>query len=210
MQRTFYLWDMANTLFPEKWNEEKSGFENYDAYVKFLGYDLKTISPKNYEWAYEVPYKQGLFVLTVAKGFQEVLNWAKENYAFTTGNKKQIDWRAENFLTRYGFDIRDYFKQIHTTFDYGNTNKKTVEMLVDILKKKSNEGYTAAVYTDDKPANCQFFLKAIDAAKKQGIEFKARVYNMKNDKSDLKKDSKRYYEIGNLLQLLANEKSLAK
>ena len=58
-----YLWDLANTLFPEKWEAKKSGVPNYKAYVESLGYDLKTITPHDYEWAYEPPYKKSFFFL---------------------------------------------------------------------------------------------------------------------------------------------------
>ncbi len=61
--KTFYLWDLANTLFPEKWNKKKSGFENYDEYVESLGFDLKTISPRDYEWA----FKKGKFYITQSR-----------------------------------------------------------------------------------------------------------------------------------------------
>lgn len=200
MDKTLYIWDLANTLFPEEW-DKNTGFENYDRYVESLGYDLKTISPLDYERAYERPYREGLFKLKIADGFKEVLSWTKNNLVFTTGNKEQIDWRAEYFLKQGLFDIRLYFKEIISTFDFGNTNKKTKEMIIKILKEKAKEGYTDFVYTDDKLENCLFFLEAAKEVK--GL--KIRVYNIKNDNLGIRKKDN-YWEIGNLYDLIKNEK----
>ncbi|KKU48042.1 MAG: hypothetical protein UX68_C0023G0018 [Parcubacteria group bacterium GW2011_GWA2_46_9] len=160
MAQTLYLWDLANTLFPERWDSERSGVPSYDAYVEALGYDLETITPHDYEWAYERPYKDGLFVLSIADGFREVLTWTKNNAVFTTGNREQVDWRAEQLHKKYDFDIRDYIKEICSTFDFGNTNRKTKDMLENILDKKYREGFRVAVYTDDNLGNCEFFIAA--------------------------------------------------
>ncbi|MDP3244561.1 MAG: hypothetical protein Q8M83_02785 [bacterium] len=205
MVKTLYLWDMANTLFPEKWNARKSGFPNYEVYVKSLGYDLKTISPRDYEWAYERPYCEGLFDLSITKGFKKVLSWTKNNAVFTTGNREQIDWRTENFLKQSLFDPRPYFKKIHSTFDFGNTNKKTKKMIILLVKKIINNGYKTVVYTDDKLANCLFFEEAAKKIKRKG--FKVRIYHLTNRKSGIKNKGK-YFEIGNLFDLLKNEKKL--
>lgn len=202
--KTFYLWDLANTLFPEKWNKKKSGFESYNKYVESLGFNLKNISPRDYERAYEIPYKEGLFDLKIAKGFKKTLTWTKNNIVFTTGNKEQIDWRAENFIPRYGFDIREYLKEIHSTFDFGNTNKKTLKMLVNLIEKKRLEGFSSGVYTDDNIKNCYFFLKA---SKHLKTGFIARAYHILPDTLRCRQIKKNLFQIGSLLQLLENEKS---
>ncbi len=206
--KTFYLWDVANTLIPERWNSVKSGFPNYDAYVVSLGYDLKTIRPLEYERAYERPYKKGLFDIRAADGFQEVLGWTKYNFVFTTGNQEQIDWRAEYLKPQCGFDIRDYLEKVYSTFDYGDTNTKTSAMLMDILRKKYQDGYGTGVYADDKEANCRFFLDAVDQLQKQGIELKARTYHVRNDDGRFEKKSENLFAVANLLQILAHEQSL--
>ena len=208
MPKTFYLWDLANTLFPETWNKDKSGFVNYDEYVKSLGYNLATIKPLEYEQAYEIPYKDGYFDLTISPGFEETLSWTKNNGVFTTGNKEQVDWRAVNFLPRYGFDIRDYLKEIYSTFDFGNTNLKTKEMLIELCKKIHNGGFKVLVYTDDKQANCDFFLKAVESATGQGVKLDARVYNFEPSSQIAKEINPNYFVIANLAQLLNNEREL--
>lgn len=184
MVKRLYIWDLANTLFPEEW-DESTGFENYDQYVKSLGYNLKTISPLEYEMAYEKPYREGFFKLKIADGFKEVLSWTKNNLVFTTGNKEQIDWRAEYFLKQGLFDIRPYFKEIISTFDFGNINKKTKEMIINLVNQKIKDGYNEIVYTDDNLQNCLLFLKAT-----KNIEnLKVRVYNIKNDNLGIRKKS---------------------
>jgi len=204
-EKTFYLWDMANTLFPEEWNKGKSGFEDYDAYIESLGYNLETISDREYEENYKIPYETGLFKLDITKGYKEVLSETKENYVFTTGIKEQTDWRAIQLNPKVGFNIKDYLVHFYSTFDYGNTNKKTPEMLIDILKKKWNKGFKRAVYTDDKEKNCGFFLDALKQANKQGINITARVYKFNGNNNPLKKIAENYYEAGNLFQILENE-----
>lgn len=206
--KNFYLWDMANTLIPEKWNVKKSGFPSYGAYVQSLGYDLKTIRPSEYEGAYERPYKEGLFGYRIAEGAQEVLSWTKHNFVFTTGNREQIDWRAEYLKPKCGFDLRDYLTEIYSTFDYGNTNTKTPAMLMDILRKKYHDGYETAVYADDKEANCQFFLDAVALLNKEGVPLTARAYHVRNDERKFSEKEKNFFSVANLLQLLENEKSL--
>ena len=200
--KTLYLWDLANTLFPEEW-DKKTGFENFDEYVKSLGYDLKNISPLDYERCYEKPYRKGLFKLKIADGFQEVLSWTKENEVFTTGIREQVDWRAENFLSRGLFDIKPYLKKINTTFDFANTNKKDEKIIKFLFKKKIKEGYNEIVYTDDKLENCLLFR----GVGKKIKNLKLRVYNLKNDNLGIRK-KKDYWEIGNLYDLLENEKKL--
>lgn len=178
MNKTFYLWDLADTLFLEAWDAKKSGYSSYDAYVESLGFNLKMITPRDYEWSYERPYREGLFKLSLTEGFTEVLKWTKHNGVFTTGNREQMDWRAEYLMKMYGFDVRPYVGEIFTTFDYGNTNSKTSAMLQDILNQKTNEGYERIVYTDDKRANCNFFLNAAKALWAKHVHFTARAYHL--------------------------------
>jgi len=198
MSKTLYIWDLAGTLFPEKWNKEKSGLPDYRSYVQSLGYNLKTITPREWELAYENPYRKGLFDLAIADGFSEVLSWTNDNAAFTTGNREQLDWRAEQLQKKYSFDIRDNLKEIYSTFDYGETNLKTPEMIKDILVKKRKGGYTDFVYTDDKLENVRFFLGAAGG-------HRVRAYHMKNDGQGLReKDG--CWQIGNLYDMMKNEK----
>lgn len=206
MSRTFYLWDLANTLFLERWDSKRSLVANYNQYVKSKGFSLENISPLDYEKTYRIPYIDGLYNLSLTKGFKVVLTWTKYNGVFTTGNRKQIDWRAEQLLKKYGFDIRCYIKEIYSTFDYGNTNVKTKEMLMDIIIKKYKQGYRMFVYADDKRKNCFFFLEAIKALIKKGYQIKTRVYYFKNDTSGLKKINNNLIQIGDLLNLLHNER----
>ncbi len=204
-RKTLYLWDLANTLFPEEWDKEKTGFANYDEYVKSLSYDLEKISPLEYERCYEKPYKEGLFRLKIATGFRKVLSWTKNNEAFTTGVKEQIDWRAEYLLKKYSFDIRKYLKKIHSTFDFAPTNKKTREMIISLVKKKLQEGFNEIVYTDDKLENCLFFLEAVRKTKERVGNFQLRIYNIKNDDRGIRNKGT-YWEAGNLYDIMSNEK----
>ena len=197
---TLYLWDLANTLFPEKWNVELTGFASFDDYVKSLGADEN--NPRVFEGCYREPYIHGeRFNLRIADGFAEVLGWTKHNETFTTGIREQMDWRAEYLNPKVGFDIKKYFQKIVTTFDFGETNVKTPEMLEKYLAQRKSEGYDTVVYTDDKLANCEMFRKAAE-----GVGISYRVYNMKNDSCGLR-DEGWYWEIGDLYDLLKNEKN---
>ena len=208
-KKTIYIWDLAGTLFVDAWNIKRTGFEDYNGWVtNKTGKELKEITDREYEEMYEEPLKQGWpFGLDILPGFKEVLNWTKNNEAFTTGTKEQMDWRAYYLNPRVGFDIRKYFQKINTTFDYGETNKKTQEMLVDYLSKKYNEGYRVAVYADDKIKNCQSFSKAANIVKEKHNDFFYRFYHVLNNDSGLK-DKGDYFEVGNLFDLLKSEKEL--
>ncbi len=209
--KTFYLWDLADTLFPEEWQKEISDFATYNDYVAHLyKKPLAEITPFEYELGYEKPYREGLYDLTIADGFKDVLAWTKNNSVFTTGNKEQIAWRAEQLLRKYEFDIRDYLKEIYSTFDYGNTNIKTEAMLVDLIDRKFKQGFNAIVYTDDKKANCEFFISAIERCQNNSVKARYQVYNLSNDNSRVQKLSDNYYKIGNLYQLKDNEENLLK
>lgn len=206
-ETTLYLWDLANTLFPEKWNTQASGFPTHEAYTASLGLD--PANPRSYEESVKVPYLKGdWYTLSLAEGFAEVLSWTKNNEAFTTGVKEQLDWRAKYLNPKAGFDIRKYFQNIASTFDYGETNLKTKEMLVDYLMKKIGQGYQTVVYTDDKLSNCVFFKEAAEVVKKSKPEFSYRVYHLLNQGKSVKKMDW-YHEIGQLLDLLENEKIIA-
>lgn len=148
--KTLYLWDLADTLFGESWDVEKTGLTSFDAYVESLGHNLKTVDAKTYEWCYERPFKYGLMELSLMPGFLDTLSWTKHNAAFTTGNHEQIQWRAEVFLKKGLPDIRPFFQKIYSTFDYGNTNQKTAAMLLDILNKIYKNGYDTIAYSDNK------------------------------------------------------------
>lgn len=202
MKKILHLWDVANTLFLEEWNSELSGFVTFEDYQVSLGVDLN--NSREYESSYEEPYKDGKkFTLQIAEGFKEVLVWTKNNEIFTSGIKEQMDWRAHYLNPIVGYDIRNLFGKVNTTFDYGETNIKTKAMLVEFLQSKKEEGYNVVVYTDDKIENCLALKEASD--KLDGLD--SRIYHILNDNNGLRK-KEIYWEIGNLYDLLENEKTL--
>lgn len=201
--KTFYLWDLADTLFSEQWAVQKTGLANYDAYVESLGYNLKTVDAKTYETSYERPYKDELFELSLMPGFIETLSWTKHNAAFTTGVPEQTEWRAETLLKKGQPNILPFFKKIYTTFDYGNTNQKTTAMLLDILNEISEKGYSTIVYADNKLENCIEFKNAAD----QIPQISYRLYHI-NIGSGFKQINSNFFEAPGLLELLKNEKQL--
>lgn len=196
---TLYLWDLADTLFIEEWNQDKSGFLSYNDYVASRGYDLGTISPLEYELCYEEAFRKKFFTLGLKDGFVETLAWTRHNVAFSTGNREQIDWRAEMLLPEIGFDIRTFLPEVLSTFDYGNVNKKAVAMFADIIRKKISAGYTTLVYADDKLSNCELFLTAA----RQHPEVSSRVYHMTG--SAPAPSHSPSIPVKNLLELLHNE-----
>ena len=204
MSKTLYLWDLANTLFLEKWNVELTGYLTFEDYVKAT---VKNPSdPRQFEEACKIPYLQGeMYGLRLADGFKEVLSWTKNNEAFTTGVKEQMDWRAAYLNPRVGFNIMSYFKKINTTFDFVETNVKTKEMIVKYLSVKIKEGYDTVVYTDDKQANCQLFKEAVNKVQQEGLVLNCRFYHILNSQSTIGKRGW-YFEIGNLKDLLKSEK----
>jgi hypothetical protein len=201
--KTFYLWDLADTLFGERWNVEKTRLVNFDAYIESLGYDLKTIDSKTYEWSYERPFKDGLMELSILPGFKETLSWTKHNATFTTGNPEQIEWRAEVFIKKGLPDIRPYFEKIYSTFDYGNINQKTSAMILDILKKEFKNGYTIFVYSDNNLENLYQFQNAAD----QIPTVKNRLYHIKARSEKFKKITDNFFETPDLFKLLENEQA---
>jgi hypothetical protein len=188
----------------EKWNAQLTGYATFDDYAKAK---IKNpTDPRQYENAFKEPYINGeMYNLTLAEGFKEVLTWTKNNEAFTTGVKEQMDWRASYLNPKEGLDVRSFFKNINTTFDYAKTNIKTKKMLIQYLKSKIDEGYKTVVYTDDKLKNCQLFKEAIDAVKQQGLNLNCRIYHILNSASRV--DNQGWYTvIGNLKDLLKSEK----
>ena len=207
--KTLYLWDMAGTLFRGEWNKEETGFNNYNEWVENkLGKDIKEISDRKHEEMYEIPFKEGYYLkLDLQPGFRKVLSWTKNNEAFTAGVKEQLDWRAYFLNSKVGFDIRDYLNKINSTFDFGETNKKTENMFLSILKEKYKKGFKTIVYTDDKIANVEFFRQVAEKIKEKYKDFSYRVYHILNDKSGLQ-DKGWYCEVGSLYDLLENEKKI--
>ena len=142
-------------------------------------------------------------------GYREVLSWTKNNEAFTTGVKEQMDGRADQLKKVVGFDVRDYLSKINSTFDYEETNLKTKTMLVQLITKKYNEGYKTIVYTDDKLENLKEFKAAAGLVKKDQPDFNYRLYHFLNDHSGLKRESY-YWAIGSLYDLMGNKKIIGK
>ena len=201
--KTLYLWDLAGTLFPEEWNKEKSGFETYKDYVVSLGKN-----PDNpCEWAEseKETYLKDWYNLGVAPYFRETLKWTKYNETFSTGVPEAMDWRAAYLNPRVGFDIQSYFQKINSTFDYGETNTKTKEMLIDYMQKKYDQEYKTIVCTDDKQKNLDAFKEAAEEIKKNHPDFSYRLYYILNDNNGLRKE-KDYFIVGNLFDLLENKK----
>ncbi len=204
MPKTLYLWDLANTLFPEKWNAELTGYATFEDYVKATVKNPN--DPRQFESAFQEPYIHGeMYNLAVADGFKEVLSWTKNNEAFTTGVKEQMDWRAVYLNPRVGFDVKSYFKKINTTFDFAETNVKSKKMIVRYLSNKVSEGYDTIVYTDDKLANCQLFQEAVNQVQRENPGLNCRIYHVLNSSSAFCKRSW-YFEIGNLKDFLESEK----
>jgi len=199
--KTLYLWDLADTLFSEDWNTKKTGLADFDAYIGSLGYNLKTVDAKTYEWNYERPFRDGSMELSLMPGFVETLLWTKHNAVFTTGNREQIDWRAEVFLKKGLPDIRPFFEKIYSTFDYGNTNKKTTAMFLDILEKEFASGYATIVYADNDLENCRQFQNAV----KQIRALNYRLYHINSKSDELKKFFDNFFEVPGLLKLLKKE-----
>jgi len=204
MNKILYLWDLGETLFWERWNEELTGFKSFDDYVVAQGVSLT--DARGYENCYLKPYTTGKMInLDINSGFAEVLRSTKHNETFSGGMPDQMDWRAEYLNPKVGFDIRSFFQKCNSTFDYGETNVKTEAMLVDYLSKKVLEGYDTVVYTDDKFANGVFFKNAAETLKVKNPNFNYRFYHILNDEGGARpKDW--YCEIGGLMDILKIEK----
>ncbi|MFH0857087.1 MAG: hypothetical protein V1860_04270 [bacterium] len=209
MRKILYLWDLGGTLFPEKWNSEKTGFQTYEDWAADkLGKAKEELSNKEIDWTYEIPYKEGWHInLELAKGFKEVLEWAKNNEAFTSGIPEQIEWRAEYLNPRVGFDVRAFLKKINAASDYGAYNTKTKEMFLKYLNERYKQGYKIVVFTDDNLKYCDLFKQAADEQKDKHQDFSYRCYHILNDNGGLRK-KEWYFEIGNLYDLMKNEKCI--
>lgn len=205
-EKVFYLWDFSGTTIIENWNERMSGFKNYEEYLISKGLNLGSLSPWEYETNWEEPYKRGFVDLELPKGFDEALEWTNDNYAFTTGNREQFDWRAPELLRKYKKDYRRHFKGIVSTFDYGESNAKGREMFEDIFSKKIEQGYTTVVYVDDNEANCILCLKAITSLGLKESDFGVRVYHMNMHGKQSEKKAENFYEISSLKQFIEQEK----
>ena len=204
--KILYLWDLANTIFYEKWNKETTGYPNYDAWLENkLNLKVQNLSPREYEKMYKEPYKKGYyFNLDLMPGAKEVLTKIKHNEAFTSGVKNQVKWRAEYLNPKIDFNILNCFQKINSTFDYVNSNIKNRKMLMSYLNKKFKENYKTIIYTDDKKENCLLFQDAAKKIKNKYKNFSFRIYYLLNNNSDIKKNNG-YFVIGNLYNLLKNE-----
>ncbi len=207
--KALYVWDLANTLFNEVWNKERSGFASYSDWLQNkLGKTLDQISPWEYENNYKIPYCAGwYFNLDIKPGFRQTLVWTKNNETFSTGNQAQMTWRGRYLNKKYNFKLSKYFKKLNSTFDYGDTNVKSLAMFKSYLKDKYREGYQTIVYSDDKLSNLQFFKKAVDQYQKILPALDLRLYHVLNNSQGIK-DKKWYFSVGTLNDLLKNEKKL--
>lgn len=201
--KTFYVWDQADTLFAEVWDIEKTGLPDYNVYVLSLGHDIETMPKRVYENAYEIPYRTEMFKVELMPGFKELLSWTKHNAAFTTGVPEQREWRTDQIKRKYGIELKDYIPEVFSTFDYGNTNVKTVEMYADVVRKVQKRGFTTVVYADDKIANCEMFEAG--ARTIPGITY--RLYRV-NPAMDSQLQGDTIKEVKNLFDILESEKNL--
>ncbi len=210
-EKTLYLWDLAETLFNEIWNEEKTGFASLDDWIEDkLGVAISEVSPRKYEEMCEIPYRQGWhFNVDIKPGFQEALILSEYNEVFTSGLVEQIDWRAEYLNELVGFDVRQYFQKINSAFDFAETNIKNEDMFFKYLSQKIKEGYDTVVYSDDKIKYLEQFKNAGEKIKKEYPDFTFRLYQMLNQDTGLKK-REYYWEAGRLFDLIKNEKEMSK
>lgn len=203
--KTLYLWDLGQTLFPEKWNPELTGFATFNDYLVSIGKSLDKDPLDCASQEKDFYIKGQMYGLEVAKGLKDVLSWTKNNEAFTTGAPDSLHWRAIYLNPLLGYDVEKLFQHVFTTFEYGNTNKKTKEMFADHLSKRLVDGYKVAVFTDDNINNCKLFKEGADEV--LGLSY--RVYHILNDGKGLRKKDW-YFEIGSLFELLKNEQSYEK
>ncbi|RJR31057.1 hypothetical protein C4569_03395 [Candidatus Parcubacteria bacterium] len=209
MSKTLYLWDLAGTLFYEEWDIKKTG---YPAIGDWIAAKLKKkkseVTDREYEEMHRFAYEHGWPIkLALKPGFKEVLIWTKHNETFSTGMQEQMAWRAKYLNPKAGCDIRKFFQKFNSTFDYGETNKKTKEMLINYLGKKYRQGYRTVLYIDDKLSNCKFFISAVKSMQKRHKGLKYRLYHILNDKKGIRK-KRGYFEIGRLTDIINNEKKL--
>ena len=210
LQKTLYIWDLADTLFIEYWDQKKSGVKNFKAYLKSLGYNLRTIKAIDYENSYHIPFTKNILKFKYNSGALKMLNWAKHNGVFTTGHRKQLGWRAVQLKHNHLPDFRKFFHVFYSTFDYGNTNKKNFQMYKDILQKSLKLGFTTIVYADNNYANCNLFISAAARLKKQISRFNYRLYYIRPNVQSLKGVNSHKFIASNFQQIIKNEKSLNK
>ena len=184
---------------------DPKGLRNYDDPILISFAEVMNIG-REYEETHYIPYTKGLIKLDILPGFKKVLELGEHNETFTSGVPEQIDWRAEYLTPKIGYDFRKYFQKVNSTFDYGETDKKTKEMMADYLDKKYNEGYTTIVYTDDQLKYLKEFIKAAKIYKINNKKFSYRPYYLLNNKTGLKKKNN-YFEAGTLYNILKNEKN---
>jgi hypothetical protein len=200
MKRTIYIWDLADTLFIERWDAGKSGFATMEAYLKSIGKTAGQVTPFEYETAQADLYKKALLIADLAPGFFEILNFTKNNVAFTTGTKEQIVYRAEQIKQKYGRDILPLFKKIITTFDYEPSNIKNLTVYKKLAADLAQTS-DILVYADNHLGNCQNF---ITACKDKGLPF--RCHHITNDDGGLKKFDG-FWQAGRLTDVLTNEQN---
>lgn len=175
MNKKVYVWDLGDTLFEELWDSRLSGFENYNKYIEGLGYNLQTIEPLKYELNYEKAYKNEYFKLAIKPGFREVLQYCQNNIAYTTGNVEQMNWRQEVFNRKNEINVLPYFKEIISTFNFENSNKKTEFNFLKLIQYLKNN-YSHIVYTDNLINNCEVFSRVV----KTFPEIKSTCYFINN------------------------------
>ncbi|MBT4210134.1 MAG: hypothetical protein HOE19_04455 [Candidatus Komeilibacteria bacterium] len=209
-KKILYLWDLTGTLFHEKWNKEFTGVDSYEDWLEEkLNKNIKDVSPREYEEMCREPYSKGKhFNLDIYPGFKEVLEWTKNNEAFTSGLIEHNDWRAKYLNPILGYDIRQYFQKINTTFDYEDTNIKNEEMFYQYLQNKYKQGYKTIIYTEDKIKYIKCFKIAALKLHKKYPDFSFRLYHILHNEKDIK-DQAGYWEAGSLLGVLNNEKKLS-
>lgn len=205
--KTVYLWDAAQTLFPQKWTNK-----TYASSQAILNHrkDIRNKGPLALERIEWEAYVKGWWQVSLAKGFVPVLSQLKNNIVFTTGIPAQVEARRKVYLKKYGVDIKDYLKEVITSFGLlgdpkDNTkNQAAYEKLIKLMVRR---GYQTLVYTDDKRENCRQFLLALSHLKKlkKYKNLLGRVYQIKNDQAGLRKQ-RNLWLIGSLFDLLAKER----
>ncbi len=198
--KTLYLWDLGQTLFPEKWNFKLTGFLTFIDYLNSIEKSFDKDPRDCVEQEKDFYIHGEKYGLKISNGFKEVLSWTRYNEAFTTGAPESLHWRAIYLNPLVGYDVESFFQHVFTTFEYGNTIKKTKEMFKDYLSKRYLAGYETVVFVDDNVNNCRLFKEGAEEIK--GLNY--RIYNILNDNNGLRA-KEWYWEIGNLYDLLKNE-----
>ncbi len=194
MSQTLFVWDLADTLFYQKWNTEHMQAADPIAWMAREGLDAST--PLQYEKNFKAIFTAGTPVdLALMPDYAEVLSQTADNQAFTTGNVEQVDWRAEYLNPQVGFDIKKYFSKIVSTFEFAPTNLKT-EAVIEAYLKREAALYKKLVYTDNDLANCALFYKV-----GQKYFSDVKIFHFKNDRLGVRPQAW-YIEIGALTDLI--------